>query len=528
LIVMRNPIEELVGTDSTTVAQLLHARASSSPDRPFLRWEQRTWTYAEAWEEILRFSGWALDATPRGDGAPRIASFLPNGPEAVWTWLGALVSGHVYVPLNRVHRGELLQAMLDRSRADVLVTDREGLQYFAHPNGHRGRTVLVVDRDWAAVDASAPACGPPQRPDDLAELMYTSGTTGRSKAVRLSHNQLCRGAGWLAWSLDMTPDDVIHAWLPLFHIAGQLDTVLALTVAGGRVALYPTFSRSRFWDQVDESRATIFIGFSNVLEILWKMPASSRDAECTLRAGIMGGIPSEIHRDFERRFGVRLHDAYGMTEAEPLVLPHPGRRYPVGAIGHANPDLELTILGDDDVPCPPGEIGEIAARPRIADVITAGYEGDEDATADAFRNGWFHTGDLGRMDPDGVVSFVDRKKHAIRRRGENISSWELENLISKHPAVGEVCAIAVPSPLGEDDIKVVIAAREGTALDPAELHAWCQDRMARFMIPRYIEIRPALPRGPTGKVAKHELASTGVHVWDADGEPTGAAKPHTR
>jgi crotonobetaine/carnitine-CoA ligase len=507
----RNPLLDLVPADRATVPALLAARAERTPEAPFLRWEGESWSYREAWEEACRFATWV--ERRRGEGPMRVASFLPNRPEALWAWFGTLAAGATYVPLHREHRGEILADMVGRSGADVLVTDEAGV---ADLPDLAGSPVEVVLADWEKVRVLEPAQPADPRPGDLAELMYTSGTTGRSKAVELSHNQLCRGAGWVAWSLELADDDVFHAWLPLYHVAGQVDTVLPTVIGGGTVALYPTFSRSGFWGQVAESGSTIVIGFPNLYELLSSLPAREDDAGSSLRAGVTATMPARFVADFEARFGIRLHDVYGMTEAEPMLLPEPGIKPPPGSCGRPSPDLEVAVLDAGGRPAGPGEIGEIACRPLLPDVLTSGYEGDPEATAEAMRDGWFHSGDLGRVDEDGFLYFVDRIKHSIRRRGENVSSWELETIISGHPGVAEVCALGVPSPLGEEDIKVVVVPVVGEAVDPSGLRSWCQGRMAAFMVPRYVEVVAALPRGETGKVMKEELRGVVVGTWDAD------------
>lgn len=526
---MRSPLQDLVGADRTTVPELIAARAQATPERTFLRWRGAEWTYAEMLAEARRFAGWALGNTRSSAAEHRVASFLPNRPEAIWAWFGSLLAGATYVSLNREHRGVLLLDMLARSQAETLVTDSAGLEALPDLGETSVHTVLVADMDapprastaprladWGEVRRCAPADGPDVRPGDAAVLLYTSGTTGRSKAVLTPHNQACRGAAWVCWSLGITADDVIHGWLPLCHTGGQVDVVLPLLIAGGTVALYPTFSRSRFWSEVAESRATIFIGFSNVVEILWALPADPADRDCTLRAGIMGGIPPRLHRPFEERFGVRLHDIFGMSEAEPLILPRPGEAYPVGSCGRASPDFDVVVFDDDDSPVARGELGELVFRPRTADVMMKGYEGDDRATLEASRSLWFHTGDRGRMDADGFLYFVDRRIHSIRRRGENISSWELESVISRHPSVEECCAVGVPSPLGEEDVKVAVVPRAGAGVEPVTLHEWCREQMAGFMVPRYIEVLTELPRTSLGKLLKDELARNGPGTWDAD------------
>jgi crotonobetaine/carnitine-CoA ligase len=508
-----NPVVGLLGADRLTIPALLGERARRSPERLFLRWEGERWSYAEAWDETLRFAAWAGARGLAGQG-DRVAAFLPNRPQMLWAWLGSLAAGATFVPLNRAHRGEILADMIARSGASALITDAAAARDLPDLEGTGVETVLLAE-DWAQVRALDPAEPAAPAPGDLAELMYTSGTTGRSKAVRLSHEQLCRGAGWVAWSLAMGEEDVFHAWLPLFHIAGQGDTVLPAIVAGSSVALYPTFSRSRFWEQVRESGATLFIGFANIAQLLCALPPGDDDAATALRAGVTGAMPADLSVEFEARFGVRLHDVYGMTEGEPMALPRPGERTPPGSCGRPRPDLELAILGEGGESLGPSEVGEIAIRPLLANAITNGYEGDPEATATATAGGWFHTGDLGRRDDDGFVFFVDRLKHSIRRRGENVSSWELESLVAAAPGVAEACAVGVPSPLGEEDVKVTVVAAEGESIDPAELWKWCRGRMAAFMVPRYIELATALPRADTGKVMKEELRSLDGEVWDA-------------
>jgi crotonobetaine/carnitine-CoA ligase len=214
-----------------------------------------------------------------------------------------------------------------------------------------------------------------------------------------------------------------------------------VVLAGASMALFSTFSLSRFWSQVSEARATIFGAFATQLELLWKLPPQENDRDNPLRIGLAGHIPPQLHRPFERRFGVRLFDVYGLTEAEPIALPRIGMETPVGSCGLPTPDFEVAILDEDDCLLPAGEIGEIAVRPTVPDCMMRGYEGDEAATVQAWRNLWFHTGDLGYRDAHGFLYFVERRQHAIRRRGENISSWELEHILMGHPEVAE-CAAA--------------------------------------------------------------------------------------
>ena len=520
----------LVGKSRTTVPQMLRARTAATPENLFLIWNDRRWSYADALDEARQFSGWVLSTSSKTPNEPiRVASYLTNCPQAVWVWLGTAVSGATYIPINRAHRGDILQDMLARSRAEVLVTEEAGLDQLPNLSATLIRVILVVDTHtrmnqcgpasvvtWDAVARATAMDGPNRQPGDPIEIMFTSGTTGRSKAVVLSHNQLCRGSAWIAWSLEMTENDVIHGWLPLFHIAGQLDMVLPMIVMGGCVALQPTFSRTRFWNQVNTVSATLFIGFSNLLEILWQLPQRPDDAASSLRAGIIGRIPPGLHRPFEKRFGVSLFDVYGMTEMDPLALPMAGQDYPAGSAGKPNPDFEVAILADDDRPISPPAVGEIVFRPRVPDVMAMSYEGDDAAFISASRNLWFHTGDLGRFDEAGFLYFIERRSEAIRRRGENISSFEIERTLLSHPAVQECAAVGVPSSMDEQEVKIVVIPAVGNTLEPEALRAWCAERMAAFMVPRYIEIVDALPRSPTGKVQKLLLRDVSSKTFDAD------------
>jgi len=529
---MGYPLDDLLGQGRGTVPQVLEARARTTPDLPFMHWEGQTWSYAQCWSDACRLSAFLLDRGLGGRGR-RVASFLPNSPEAMVTWWGVQASGAVYVPIHRAHRGAILADMLTRSRAEILVTESGALGDLPDLEACGVRAILLIDSTasadpaldaygWSEVAATPPRAGDQLSPADVAAVMYTSGTTGRSKAVLTPHNQLCRGGARLALIANMGPSDVFHAWQPMFHLAGQQDVVMPTMISGASFLLLPTFSTSRFWEQVNEFGTTFFMGFTNLLEILMNMPERPDDRDCPLRAGIIGGVPAKLCRAFESRFGVQLYDSYGMTEAEPMSVSD--QDTPPGSCGKATADWEIAIMDGAGNLQPPGVEGEIVGRPRVPDVMMQGYEDDAEATSAAFRHLWMHTGDLGHLDEHGFLYFKDRIKHAIRRRGENISSWELENLIREHPDVEECVALAVPSPLGEDDVKVVIVPSGSADLAPADLHAWCKDNMAKFMVPRYIELREEVLLTDTGKVRKELLRDvSGEAVWDADAPSSAAA-----
>ncbi|MEO1188375.1 MAG: AMP-binding protein [Pseudomonadota bacterium] len=520
-------LENLVGASRASTPQLFEARVRKSPHANFLRYQGRLWTYAQAWDVIGRYASQFMELN-RGSAAFRVASFLSNRPEALWAWFGTHAAGGVYVALNRSHRGDLLRDVLKRSGANVLLTESSALDVLpeldecgiefgilceddAAPHSP-GFTVLTT----AGIEARDRAYAPDPAPSDLATIMFTSGTTGRSKAVRIPHNMLCRGGARVAEALGFRETDVVHLWMPLCHIAGQLHHTMATIAAGGSLALYPTFSASRFWSQVKESSATVFCGLPNILNILSNREPHPDDGKTTLRLGIVGILPPALHSAFEERFGVRLIDSYGMTECEPLTLPAPDAPSPAGSCGKAAPDFEIAIVDDEDIRLPSGKTGEIVVRPRVPDVMMQGYEEDSVATVRLWRNLWWHTGDLGYKDKHEFIFVLGRKKHMIRRRGENISAWELEVTLSKHPAIEECAALGVPSPLGEDDVKTVLKLKQGANFEQDNFIRFCKENMASFMIPRFVEFRQSFPVNDVGKVDKLKLVEFEGEFWDLD------------
>jgi crotonobetaine/carnitine-CoA ligase len=498
-----------VGRPRASVPELWEARVEHAPDRPFLHHEGRTWSYAEAWAQIGGFA--ALLAEHGAGPQSRVATFLSNRPESLWGWFGAQLAGAVHVGLNREHRGDILADMLARSGAGVLLTERAALADL--PQDVAQRVLVAEDLE---VPPSVPAPGAGRRaaaPADLAAVLYTSGTTGRSKAVLICHNHLARGGARFAESIDQRADDRWHAWMPMSHIFGQLHVTMATLAAGGSIALYPRFSVRAFWEQINESGCTIAGGLGNMLRMLWHAEDREANAENPLRVGLFATPPPELREPFRAHFRIELVDSYGMTEAEPVTVPV--KDMPPTSCGVENPDFELTLLDDDGHRVPDGEIGHMAIRPREPDVMFRGYEHDEAATVQAWRDLWFHTGDAGRRDAAGFYYLVDRRKHVIRTRGENVSPSELEALIRAHPGVRDCGAVGVASDGVDDDVKIVVVLEDGAALEAAELHGWCAERMAAFMVPRHIEVRPQLPYSTLGKIDRDALRERESTVWAA-------------
>jgi crotonobetaine/carnitine-CoA ligase len=515
-------LQDLLGRDRGSVAELWEARCRATPSATFLLYEGRRWSYAEAWEESRRVAGFLeANAGPR----PRVSTYLSKRPEALWAWFGTTLAGGLHCALNRAHKGAVLADMAARSRPEWLVTEKAAWDGLPEPAKHDIARVLFVDeappgiagievRDWSAVARAAPAEPVPSTPSDPVCLLYTSGTTGRSKAVLVPHNMYARGGANVAAAFGMGPTDVIHDWMPLSHVGGQMHMTLSAVASGACLAMYETFSRSKFWEQIAQCKATIFFGFSNILTLLMMAPESPADRRHGLRVGLVAHMQAAQQTAFEKRFGVKLWDTYGMSEGEPMTLPAPG--VPAGCSGAPGPDFELAIVDEDDNLLPPGQVGRIVARPRAADVMMKGYEGDEAATVEAWRNLWFHTQDLGKLDEHGFLWYVDRLKHSIRHGNENVSSAEVERALKMHPRVHEAAVVGVPDPIAGEAVKAVIVPKPGERLEPGEIHAYARDSMACFMVPRYIEVREVLPYTDIGKVKRDALREIGPDTWDSE------------
>jgi carnitine-CoA ligase len=361
---------------------------------------------------------------------------------------------------------------------------------------------------------------------DLQAIMYTSGTTGPSKGAMVSHA--------LALTCAYDSLNFLDRWgkttycpLPLFHAAGLWDGVFSALLSGGSIAVVERFSASRFWDDVRHFGAQVAMSVFSMIPILMSAPPSPRDHDHPLEMFYMG--KSALDEPLRTRFGVRSVETYTSTEAG-IATGSPFGEWRVGSCGTVHSErFDAAVVDEHDRHLVDGEPGELVLRPKQPYVLTTGYYGTPEATADAFRNLWFHTGDRVWRDEDGYFYFLDRMKDSIRRRGENISAFDLECEINTHPAVLECAAIGVPSELEDEDVKLAVVLRPGMSLAPEELVEFCLERLPRFMVPRYLEFLDALPRTPTDKVAKYKLRAQGDHgiteaTWDRE---AGGASPTT-
>ena len=340
--------------------------------------------------------------------------------------------------------------------------------------------------------------------DDIAMIQFTSGSTGTSKAVQLSHGYLTGGGECTNTALRLVPDDVLYCPFPLYHWDATVGTIMAVIAGKCTGALAPRFSVSRFWDDIRLFQATVFDFMGATLTFLYRVPEQPADTDNPVR--LAWGVPMpDFKEDFERRFNLQLIDGYGSTEGGVFIFQNLDKTYPAGCSGEPLDGGRVRICDDDANELPPGDVGEILTKPDDPSHMMNGYLGMPDVNAKLIRDGWFHTGDLGRLDEHGYLYFAGRKKDVIRRRGENMSALEIETVVAEHFAVAEVAAYGVPSEYSEEEVAVAIVLRDDKALTQEDLIHHCNGKMARYMVPEHILFLDALPRTPTEKIAKAEL-----------------------
>ncbi len=494
--------------EACVLRHMLDAAAAAFPERVLARFEDgSTWTYGEA-RDIARQTAAGLAALGVGRGE-MVSVWLPNGAAAIRAWFGINYLGAVFAPINTAYRGRLLAHVLENTGAKLLIVHDAlagRLDEIALPAGLR--VVREVPSGAGFADEA------PLEPWDIQSVIYTSGTTGPSKGVLQTYLQ-----SWTTGRCSygyIGPDDRMLVNLPLFHVGGT-SSVHGVLAAGASFALFESFSTARFWEDIRETGSTTTCGLIGAMaEFLMKAPPCADDADNPLRMLTMAPI-NRATIGFAKRFGFDWLTGFNMTEVSvPLVAPvNSTVEY---GCGRPRSGIEARLVDGNDIEVPAGAVGELILRSDLPWAMTPGYLNMPDATARAWRNGWFHTGDAFRKDADGNYYFVDRLKDTIRRRGENVSSLEVEFEVASHPAVQEAAAVGVPSPHGEEEILVAVAARPGMTVTPEELIAYLRPRMAHFMVPRFIRPIAALPKTPTNKVRKALLREDGItpDTWDRE------------
>lgn len=512
--------------DRTVTRDLLERWYRHQPDKTFLLFEHDRcqWTYAEAYSHAVQVAlGLQTLGVAQDD---RVLVGLPNSQENIRAFLGINFIGAVYVPINMAYRGKLLDHAIELSRARIAIIEAALLPYLVNLSlGSLEKLIIVggeatferlpiLDHD----DVLRPEHGtlqPPARriePWDTQSIMFTSGTTGPSKGVLSSYLHLYSNAGPETWTC-IESDDRFLIPFPMFHVGGT--AILFSMLAHGASAVFtPRFDASTFWETVRRTHCTVAFLLGVMAAFLQKAPDDPADPDHPLRLVFVVPLGNAVEQ-FGKRFHVDVYTIFNMTEVSTPLWSGPNPPL-AGTSGQVRQDVEVRLVDTNDCEVPIGEVGELIVRTDRPWGMNSGYADNAEATAAAWRNGWFHTGDLFRKDAAGNFFFVDRLKDAIRRRGENISSFEIEVEALAHPTVKEAAAVGVPSSDTEEEVMICVAPIEGGSLDPAELIAFLVPRMAYFMVPRFIRIMPELPKTPTAKVMKQQLRTESItsDTWD--------------
>jgi len=497
-----------------TVPEVLARQAARHGNRPFLFFEDQVYGYEDLNAQVERVAG-CLQRAGVGKG-DKIAIMLDNRPEYLFIWLGAAKIGAVEVPVNTGHKGDLLAYVIDRADCrfafieDALRPQLEAIRSRI-PKLER---LIVLDSDgadsWQTFMRDAPAPEPVAVAGaDPAAILFTSGTTGPSKGAVLPHRYPLFMGEIVSSQGRYTDQDRLLNALPLFHGNAQFLSTVPALMSGAQMVLVRRFSASTFWDTVRRHGCTEFNYIGGIVSILLKASVRPDDADNSLRVMIGAGAPRDRFEEFERRFGVQLLEGYGMSEIGIPLCSFINERKP-GSCGKPHFGYEVLLVDDDGNEVGPNTPGELLVRPRERNAMLREYYRMPEKTVEAWQDLWFHTGDYLQCDDAGWYYFVDRKKDAIRRRGENISSFEVERIVLGHPGVLECAVVAVPSELGEDEVMLCAVPRPAVTLQAADLVGFCAERMAGFMVPRYVRILDRLPKTPTERVQKYLLRSAGV------------------
>ena len=527
------------------LANILRDRAEAHPDKDYLKFADNPWvSYGEVNARSNRVANALL---ARGvEKGESVSVMLPNCEEFLPVWYGILKAGAVMSSINTAYKGDFLSWTINLVEAKKLIISDVFLDRLDFVIKELPLLEHVIVMHTGAQEGPDPSLkwepltefmdASDSEPDgveyswvDDARIMFTSGTTGRSKGViKQNAADYFSARGLLevvsktsGRSIEDLADDTFFSCLPLFHSNAQVLSGYPAMVAGGRIAYTERFSSSRFWQQVIDAEATVFNSIGAVSYFIWNIPVSDLDKQHKVHTVFAAPAPKDIYYDFQERFGVKYIEGYGLTETGMATYMDPTRDPVPGTIGVANPGYEVTVVEPGtDRPLPPETPGEIVVDMKIPNIVMRAYYGMPEKTAEDFRNLKLHTGDLGRMDADGYIYFMDRVKDYIRRRGENVSSMEVERQVSEHPGIKEAAAIGVKAGEGassEDEI-MIVCIPEGAAPDPVELTEFMAERMPYFMVPRYIRFVDALPKTPTERVQKVKLRDEGItaDTWDRE------------
>ena len=503
-----------------TLTELIDAQAARQPDQAFLTFEGRTTTFAELQRQVRRAAA-ALHLAGFA-GGQRVMIMMGNRPQHAIAYFALAALGCVVVEASIHFRRNGIELQLEDADPHHLIVDPAhvedivaALQALGRdkpittlvPSDHPKARHVALDRDLPAIDLPVPSL------DRVQAISYTSGTTGRPKGVMLTERYFQVGSKNAALLADIGPKDVLFLWEPFYHIAAWMSFIAALQ-HGVSVALVERFSASQSWRQIRKTGATLFHYLGGAMNILLKQPAAPDDADNPIRIAWGAAAPARSWREFESRFGVVIREGYGISEAQNFThLNLDGR---VGSIGKPVEELTSWIADDNGKPVPPRVVGEIVVKPTVPNITMVGYFRDPQRTSEVLRDGCVFTGDLGYVDEDGFFYYSGRKKDSLRRRGENVSAWEVERVVNAHPAVEESAVVGVTSEMGEQEIRVFVQLAPRPSLEPLELIKWCERDLAYYQIPRFVDFVAEFPRGPTQRIRKSDLPVALGAAWDLE------------
>ncbi len=513
--------------DECVLRYLLDRWANERPDQPHVVFaDGAEWTFAELRDKVrTKAAGLRAMGIEQGE---HVAVWLPNGPDALIAFYAINYIGAVFVPFNTAYRGQLLQHVIANSGARVLLVHPDLVPRLSEIDLGRverlvvttGNEVPEAPRPIQRFDELAGAADEtlelarPIEPWDIQSIIYTSGTTGPSKGVLSSYLHMFTNAGPESWPM-VDENDRYMCVAPIFHIGG-MGPPFVMLARGASVAMIDNFSTEDFWAVAKATQSTVVFLLGVMATFLLKAEPRPDDRDHTIKKAFMVPLTGDAAA-FTERFGVDIYTIFNMTEiSSPIVSEANPTK--IGTCGRVRDGVDVRLVDRNDCEVPIGEIGEMLVRTDRPWAMNSGYNANPEATAEAWRNGWFHTGDAFRRDEDGYFYFVDRVKDAIRRRGENISSFEVEADVCSHPAVREAAAVAVPSEFSEDEVMVIVAPVPGQKLEARQLAEFLIHTMPYFMVPRYIRILDELPKTPSAKVMKADLRKEGVtpDTWDRE------------
>lgn len=516
--------------------KMLERRANETPDKELFRTvEGEIFSLGAVNNNANQLANglWSIGVRPKDT----VCWMLPTSPESISYWFALSKCGAIEICINEAYRGEILQYVINDSEAKTLIihsnyysriaeiasglTNLKRVVIVGDEDVEKGKLVKPLDFDiyshYNLIDnrfLESPYQEQTPSFNEISTIIYTSGTTGQSKGVMISHHMLFFYGLTYVESIGLKKEDIVYHFLPFFHVSGR-QLVGGALISGSRFVLRERFSVTNFWKDIRKNNCTQVVAVGGTPSLILAEEESSDDWDNPLE--VVWAVPAlpNIYSKFEERFNTRVTVPFGGTEMTYITKPDLREGAASrGSSGCANDYFELRIVDDNDNILAPSEVGEIVVRPKISEIILKGYWNKPESTVNSLRNAWYHTGDLGYLDEDGYLFFTDRKKDSIRRRGENISSVEVENIISKHEEVVHCAAVPVASEFGEDEVKICLTLRSQKTMDHIEFLKWCFDRMPYFMVPRFIDILDAMPLTALGKIEKYKLGKIGTETWD--------------